>query len=108
VTRALRLLLVLLVLPSAVSADPRPRFDYKLFPGVNAAEWRAQGRLPYIPIIRIGLDEGPLLETLVWSGTGAMLGVLAGPGGALVGAAIGSACGYVIGCLYAPKKPQRL
>ena len=81
-----------------------PRLVYKLFPGVDPTEIKSAGRIPYIPVIRIGLDEGPFLETIVWSGTGAMVGTLFGPGGTVIGAAIGSACGYVIGCIYAPKK----
>jgi hypothetical protein len=129
VAKILRLGLILLILPSAVSAQtPRrrdltldivplglghkphqpSRLTYKLFPGVDAAEWRSAGRIPFIPVIRIGIDEGPVLETILWSGTGALVGTLFGPGGTVVGAAIGSACGYVIGCLYAPKDPKRL
>lgn len=77
--------------------------DYRLFPGVDPGRWREGGRAPSIPVIGVAMEEGPVLETILWGGTGAMVGSLGGPLGTLVGAAVGSACGYVIGCLYAPK-----
>ena len=121
-----RLAAVLLILPQLAAAEPvrrdltldiiplklgdktyaRPqRIVYRLFPGVDAEQARrVPGRIPYLPIISISMDEGPVLETIVWGGTGALAGTLIGPAGTLVGAALGCAAGFVIGCLYKPAK----
>ena len=123
-----RLLAVLLLLPQLAVAGPvrrdltldiiplklgdktyaRPqRIVYRLFPGVDAEQARrVPGRIPYLPVISISMDEGPVLETMVWGGTGALVGTLVGPAGTLVGAAVGSACGFVIGCIYRPAKTR--
>jgi len=49
-----------------------------------------------------GLSDGKPLETVLWSGTGAVAGSLAGPVGAIVGAAIGAMGGMLIAIFVVP------
>ena len=52
--------------------------------------------------VGVGLEEGKLLETLIWGGGGAIAGAVAGPLGALVGGLVGAAGGMLVAIFVAP------
>lgn len=53
--------------------------------------------------VGVGLKEGPVLQGLVWAGSGAIVGSFAGPVGAAVGAVAGAAVGLVVSFFVVPR-----
>lgn len=47
----------------------------------------------------VAMQEGPVLETMLWGGGGAIVGSVAGPPGTLIGAAVGSVAGLIVGLI---------
>ncbi|MBI3550614.1 MAG: hypothetical protein HY078_16370 [Elusimicrobia bacterium] len=68
----------------------------------KTADAEERGRKP-APGGLLTLDEGPMLQTLLWGGGGAIAGSLAGPPGAIVGGAVGAVVGFAVGWVYKPK-----
>ena len=49
-----------------------------------------------------GMAEGKPLETMLWSGGGAIIGSVAGPPGAIIGAGIGAIAGLLVAVFVVP------
>lgn len=79
--------------PLSVPLSPAPR--------LGTLPAGAQGRAAVG--VGVGLKEGPVLQGLVWAGSGAVVGSFAGPVGAAVGAAAGAAVGLVVSFFVVPR-----